>query len=219
MITASGNYNTITAGSGIELIMTSGHYDTINLTAGTDTFTESGGSNTLVLPSASALPVQVKGDPIVLNDVFDLRTALAGTKPHGHSADLANYLGLTKVGGAPAIWIDADGTGPAASHTIAVLNNSSTYLTYAGLLAHSVGVDETPRVHAVNRSRSDHHQADFGFSAPNRLDRSLHDRSRQLFSATCRLNSSAPAWCRWCVSPNSQLSISGNKGPLIRMSG
>ena len=136
-ISASGGYTNITAGSGTELIIISGQNDTINLTAGTDTLTDSGGSNTLVLPSTSGLTVQIRNNVVALNDTLDLRAAMAGTSWNGQSSDLANYLGLSNVSGGMAVWADSDGTGPAASHNVAILGNSG-YLTYSQLIAHSI---------------------------------------------------------------------------------
>ena len=134
---AAGNANRIIAGSGTASITFLGLNDIIDITHGTNTLTAQGSSDTLILASPGGTAAQIFGNVIAVGDIFDLRSALAGTNWDGRQSTLSSYLSVSNAGNTSVISIDADGAGSGPAAAIAVLNNVAG-LTYAGLIQQTI---------------------------------------------------------------------------------
>ena len=112
------------------MLFISGSNDTVDLSGGGNTVTDKGGGNTFILPSASQQPASITSNIFNMDDVLDLRTALAGTDWNGSTRQLWHYLSVSTSSDAAVINLakTAGGSGT----TIATISGA------AGLNLHSL---------------------------------------------------------------------------------
>jgi hypothetical protein len=130
--------NTITTGKGNDHILIANSGNVINAGTGTNQIDDSGRGNTIILPRGGQGLDSIFGPALQTQDIYDLRSMLAGTTWNHSAATLRNYVSVSSVNGADAvISVRPGGTASSTHYNVAILHGTGP-VSLDTLLAHSL---------------------------------------------------------------------------------
>ncbi|HVY17267.1 MAG TPA: hypothetical protein VHB27_18735, partial [Rhodopila sp.] len=132
--TVSQSQISVLATQGDHMVFVTGTGDSLNLSGGTEKITDTGSKNTYVLPTAGHGVDAFTSNILAVNDVLDLRPALAATSWNGSNSTLSQYLSVSDTASGAALSISAAAGG--AGTTIATIAGTNASLN--GILTHAI---------------------------------------------------------------------------------